>query len=127
MKLTEHRLYGAVSTGGAGTFTSESPVFGLLYAVQWIDGTLADNNTAVLSTINTEGAATVLTLGAGEGDADVVYYPRALACDAAATALTGTAGGDRVCPLVWGTLQLVIASGGTSTSGGCICYVMESD
>jgi len=127
MKLTEHRLYGAVSALGAGTFKSETSVFGLLYAVQWIDGTLANSNTAVLSSINTEGAETLLTLGAGEGDADVKYYPRALTCDAAATALTGTAGGDRVCPLVWGTLQLVIASGGTSTSGGCICYVMESD
>jgi len=125
MKLTEHRLYGAVSTGGAGTFTSETSVFGLLYAVQWIDGTLADNNTAVLSSINSEGAETLLTLGAGEGDADVKYYPRALTCDNAATALTGTAGGDRVCPLVWGQLQLVIASGGTSTLGGCICYVVE--
>ena len=125
MKLTEHRLYGAVSTGGAGTFTSETSVFGLLYAVQWVDGTLADNNTAVLSSINSEGAETLLTLGAGEGDADVKYYPRALTCDNAATALTGTAGGDRVCPLVWGQLQLVIASGGTSTLGGCICYVVE--
>jgi hypothetical protein len=127
MKIKEYRLYGQVSAGGAGTFTSESPVFGLLYAVQWIDGTLADNNTAVLSTINTEGAETLLTLGAGEGDADVKYYPRALVCDASATALTGTAGGDRVCPLVWGNLQLVIADGGVSTYGGCIAYVMESD
>ena len=125
MKLTEHRLYGAVSTGGAGTFTSETSVFGLLYAVQWVDGTLADNNTAVLSTINTEGASTILTLAAGEGDADIMYYPRAIVHDAGATALTGTAGGDRACPLVWGKLQLVIAAGGTSTSGGCICYVME--
>ena len=127
MKLTEYRLYGQVSAGGAKTLTSESAVFGLLYAVQWIDGTLANSNTAVLSSINSEGAETLLTLGAGEGDADVKYYPRALACDNAATALTGTAGGDRVCPLVWGTLQLVIASGGTSTYGGCICYVQESE
>jgi len=125
MKLTEHRLYGTVNASGDGTFKSETSVFGLLYAVQWIDGTLADSNTAVLSTINSEGAETLLTLGAGEGDADVKYYPRALVCDASATALTGTAGGDRVCPLVWGTLQLVIAAGGVSTSGGCIVYVLE--
>ena len=125
MKLREYRLYGAVDASGDGTFTSESGVYGLLYAVQWIDGTLADNNTAVLSTINSEGAETVLTLGAGEGDADVKYYPRALACDAAATALTGTAGGDRVMPVVFGGLQLVIAVGGVSKSGGCIVYVLE--
>lgn len=125
MKLKEYRLYGTVNASGAGTFTSETSVYGLLYAVQWIDGTLADNNTAVLSTINSEGAETLLTLGAGEGDADVKYYPRALACDAAATALTGTAGGDRVCPVVAGKLQLVIASGGVSTSGGCIAYILE--
>lgn len=125
MKLTEHRLYGAVDADGNGVFKSETSVFGLLYAVQWIDGTLADSNTAVLSTINSEGAETLLTLGAGEGDADVKYYPRALVCDASATALTGTAGGDRVCPLVCGTLQLVIAAGGVSTSGGCIVYILE--
>ena len=125
MKLKEYRLYGAVDASGDGTFTSESSVFGLLYAVQWIDGTLADNNTAVLSSINSEAAETLLTLGAGEGDADVKYYPRALVCDNAATALTGTAGGDRVCPVVAGKLQLVIASGGVSTSGGCICYILE--
>ena len=123
MGIKEYRLYGQVSAVGAGTFKSESSVYGKLYAVQWIDGTLADNNTAVLSTINSEGAETLLTLGAGEGDADVKYYPRALACDNAATALTGTAGGDRVCPLVCGQLQLVIASGGTSTLGGCIVYI----
>lgn len=127
MKLKEIRLYGQVNASGAGTFTSEGPVFGLLYAVQWVDGTLADNNTAVLSAINSEAAATLLTLSAGEGDADVMYYPRALMCDAACTALTGSAGGDRALPLVAGRLQLVIASGGVSTLGGCICYVMESD
>lgn len=125
MKLKEYRLYGAVNSSGAGTFKSETPAFGLLYAVQWIDGTLADNNTAVLSVINSEAAETLLTFGAGEGDADVKYYPRALVCDNACTALTGTAGGDRVSPVVQGTLQLVIASGGTSTSGGCIVYVLE--
>jgi len=127
MKLREYRLYGAVDASGDGTFKSTSPAFGLLYAVQWIDGTLADNNTAVLSSTNSESAETLLTLGAGEGDADVKYYPRALVCDASATALTGTAGGDRVMPVVAGTLQLVIAAGGVSTSGGCIVYVMEGD
>lgn len=125
MKLKEYRLYGAVNASGAGTFKSTSPVFGLLYAVQWIDGTLENNNTAVLSTINSEAAETLLTLSAGEGDSDVKYYPRALVHDAACTALTGTSGGDRTMPVVAGTLQLVIASGGVSTSGGCIVYVLE--
>ena len=38
MKIKEYRLYGAVSAAGAGTFVSETSVFGLLYAVQWIEG-----------------------------------------------------------------------------------------
>lgn len=128
MKIKDYRINVTVNADGDGTGYSESGVFGLLYKVQWISGDLADNNTSVLTCDNSsQSDETLLTLGAGEGDTDLVYYPRALACDAAGTALTGTAGGDRVMPLVLGTLKLVIAAGGVSKTGGCIVYVMESD
>ena len=127
MKLKEYRINVTVDADGDGTGYSETSVFGLLYAVQWIDGDLADNNTAVLSTMNNAAAETLLTLGAGEGDNDIKYYPRAVVHDAAATALTGTSGGDRAMPVVAGLLRLVIAAGGVSKTGGCIVYVMEGD
>jgi hypothetical protein len=126
MEIKEYRVNVTVNADGDGTGYSETAVFGMLYKVRWISGDLADNNTSVLSATYTPLAdETLLTLGAGEGDTDLVYYPRALVCDAAGTALTGTAGGDRVCPLVWGKLKLVIAAGGVSKTGGCIAYILE--
>ena len=122
--MEEHRLYGTTETDGSLTVKGDA-VSGKVYAIAWIDGTFADNVTAVISTIENEAATTLLTLAAGEGDDDVVYYPRALACDAGATALTGTAGGDRVRPIAVGKLQLVVAAGGSAKEGGCIVYIEE--
>ena len=124
MKLKEFRLYGTTDSSGDATVTGDA-VDGKVYAVAWIDGDLANNNTAVLSTINHEAATTLLTLAAGEGDDDIVYYPRAVVHDAGATALTGTAGGDRVMPIAIGNLQLVIAAGGSLKSGGCLIFIEE--
>ena len=122
--MREERLYGTTAVGGALTVKG-SAVSGKLYAIAWIDGDFADNVTAVISTINNEAATTLLTLAAGEGDDDVIYYPRALVSDAGATALTGTAGGDRARPLVVGQLQLVVAAGGDLKEGGCILFIDE--
>ena len=124
MKLREVRLYGTTDTSGDLTVTGDA-VFGKVYAVAWIDGTLDDNNTAVLSTINHDAASTILTLEAGEGDDDAIFYPRAIVHDAGAESLTGTAGGDRAEPLAAGNLQLVIAAGGALKSGGCIVFIEE--
>jgi len=123
MKLDERRLYGTTDTSGDLTVNDEGGVFGVLYAVAWIDGTLADNNTAVISTQNHEAAATLLTLGAGEGDDDLPYYPRALVHDQTGGVLTGTAGGDRVMAIAAGTLRLVVVDGGATKEGGCIVYI----
>ena len=123
MKMDERRLYGTTDTSGDLTVNDLSAVSGFLYAIRWIDGDLADSNTAVLSTQDSEIAETILTVGAGEGDDDKWYYPRDLVHDDACTALTGTAGGDRAMRIVDGTLRLVIASGGSKKSGGCIVYI----
>ncbi len=124
MTLIERRLVGTTNSSGAATIVDpEGGIIGKLYAVAWVDGTLVDNNTSVLSVINGDAATTLLTLGAGEGDNDDIKYPRTLVQDLSDTDLTGTAGGDRAMPVVAGTLQLVIASGGDTKTGGCLVYI----
>jgi len=123
--MAEVRLYGTTSAGGALSVEGEAAVCGELVAVVWIDGTFDNNVTAVISTIDHEGASTLLTIGAGEGDNDEIFYPREIVHDMAADVLTGTAGGDRVKPLAVGTPKLVVAAGGNAKSGGCILYIKD--
>lgn len=117
--LRSVRLIGPTNTSGAATITAASGVMGFLEAVEWVDGTLDNNNTAVLSVTNTESEAdlTLLTLAAGEGDADKWYFPRILEHDNGATALL-----TYTKQIINGTLKLVIASGGNTKTGGCIVY-----
>jgi hypothetical protein len=123
--LDSIRLTGTTTAGGAATITAERAVLGLLYAVQWIDGDLANNNTAVLSAVRTDSAVdqALHTQVAGEGDDDGWYYPRVAVHDLSAVGLTydGTRTVNEM-PVINGTLQLVIADGGNAKTGGCIVY-----
>jgi hypothetical protein len=121
--MGEIRLYATTDGSGDATVQASRPVFGLLDAVQWIDGSLADGVDAVISTIGHAASKTLLTLTNANNDA--LYYPRDLVHDAAGAALTGTSGGDRCRPLMVGIPQLVISSGGDTLSGGCILYYSE--
>jgi hypothetical protein len=126
--LDSIRLNVTTDGDGDGTATAERPAFGLLYAVQWIDGDLADSNTAVLSVTNTDSAVdqTLHTQDAGEGDDDTWYYPRSGLHDLSAAALTydGTrAVAGKVA--INGALKLVVAAGGDTKTGGCIVYYMR--
>ncbi len=127
MKIIDIILTGTTNSGGV-TITSTETVKGFLYKVKWVDGDLADAVTAVLSVVETpEGVdETLLTLSNPDANADKNYYPRDLVHDATGTALTGTAGGDRIKPLVVGKLKLVIAAGGDTKTGGCHVYIEEN-
>ncbi len=120
-------LIGTTSTGGAKTVISPETVQGFLYKVKWVDGDLVDAVTAVLSVIETpEGVDEILlTLSNPDANADKNYYPRDVVHNATGGALTGTAGGDRIMPLISGKLELVIASGGSVKKGGCHVYIVE--
>ena len=129
--MEEIRLIGTTAAGGAATITATRPLFGLLYAVEWVDGTLDDNNTAVLSaTLTASGVDQALhTLAAGEGDDDAFWYPRIEVHDLSAVGRFYNDESDEPVidyPLVNGVLELVIAAGGNAKTGGCIVYVMES-
>jgi hypothetical protein len=122
--MREVKLYGTTDASGDLTVNStENAIFGYLYAVRWIDGTFENGVDAVLSTVNHDAAATLLTLT--DANDDAWYYPRSLVHDESGAALTGTAGGDRALPLVCGELKLVVSSGGNKLSGGCIVFIDE--
>ncbi len=126
MTMKEIRLFGTTSSGGAATINATKSILGKLYAIAWIDGDLADNNTAIISTQGHEASQTLMSIGAAEGDNDEIFYPRALVFDEGADVLTGTAGGDRVRMLLVGTPRLVIAAGGDEKTGGCILYYEDN-
>lgn len=109
-------------TSGASTVTGES-VNGFLYAVVWNKGTCDNGVDCTLSTVNSAGAVTLLTLT--DANTSTIYYPRHLMHGEAGAALTGTAGGDRAMPLASGNLKIVIAQGGAAKAGSVTCYIAD--
>lgn len=125
MALRHRVLTGTTDSSGDKVITDTMPVFGFLHSVDWIDGSLDNNNTAVLTvngaaSSNGGAAKTLLTLAAGEGDNDITYYPRELEDDNAATALT-----SYTYPVIDGYLVLTIADGGNAKTGGCIVHYFD--
>lgn len=122
MRLKSRRLNATTDASGDATTNDDYSIFGLLYAIEWIDGTFDNGVDAVISVQSTE-SGTALTLATlTNADDDAMYYPRHLQHSEAGAALTGTAGGDRTRPVLNGTLRLVVSSGGNVKTGGCIVY-----
>ena len=118
-RLIDVQLTGTTNAQGAATINGPA-VFGRLYAVRWIDGTLADGNDAVLSYTDADGSSvTLLTLT--DADIDKMYYPR--------EKVQGNTGADLDTAydlaLVAGPLKLAITGGGSGGIGGCVVYVLE--
>lgn len=109
-------------TSGDATVVGAS-VNGLLHAVVWAKGTCDNGVDCTCSTVNSAGAATLLTLT--DANASAIYYPRHLVHSEAGAALTGTAGGDRTKPLAAGNLKIVVAQGGSAKTGSVTFYVEE--
>lgn len=126
MKLTDVSLQSTSDTGGGMTVNAEKAITGLLYAVEWIDGTFDDGVDAVVTIQNTGSgvAQTVLTLT--DANVDKWYFPR--------TPQHDDTGGDNQYVanfevltqfVVNGTLRLVVTNGGNAKTGGCIVWVQE--
>ena len=121
-------LRGTTDGSGDAVVTSGRSYNGFLTAVEWVDGDLADGNTAVLTVTGSPSgvAQTLHTQVAGEGNADAWYYPRVQVHDLSAVALTiNSTQPYPGYPVVNGRLTLTIASGGASKTGGAIVYVQE--
>jgi hypothetical protein len=108
------------STDGDGAATaSHVPEFAKLYAVEWLDGDLANGVDATVTITNraTGVDRTVLTLT--NADNDAFYHVGAGVYDAAG----GTIAGSYVPVIVDGTLTVTVANGGSAKAGGIRFYL----
>ena len=108
------------SAGGAATVTG-NVAFGKLFAVEYQPGS-TDTGATITLTCEGDASKPLLTKATAE-TSNSWYYPRDLVHAVAdGAALTGTAGGDRTCPILSGALKWVVASGGNAKSGKVIAY-----
>ena len=111
------------ATNLAATVSGEYAICGKLYAIAYLPDTIATDATITVTCDGPFGASKPLLTKASPGTANVWFYPRDLVHAVAdGAALTGTAGGDRTCPLLAGVPKLVVASGGTTFTGRVILY-----
>lgn len=130
MGLRQTQLAVSSATGTGSTTGSES-VLGMLYAIDYIPGTL-DTGATVTVTCESPNTDTntyfshTLLVKATAGTSNVRFYPRELVnATADGAALTGTSGGDRALPLLNGFLKVAVASAGTATAGKVVIYSLE--
>jgi len=108
------------SAGGAAIVTGLA-VAARLYAIEYLPGT-TDTGATVTITCEGDRSKPLLTL-ATAGTSNLLLYPRDLVHAVAnGAALTGTAGGDRTCPLMYGKPKVVISAGGNVASGSVVMY-----
>ena len=108
---------------GSGNNTATIPAFGLLHAVEWVDGDFADGVDSVLSVTNTDSGVDSTLLTLTDANIDAWYYPRVALHDTAGAAVTY----DGTRPIygrfvVNGTLKLTVTSGGDTKTGGAVVY-----
>ena len=111
-----------VEATGAFTSNGKRNILGKLYAILYKPGTLDAGATI---TVTSEGIfSKPLLTKANAGTADALFYPRDILHKVEDGAvLTATAGGDRVQPLINGTIRFVVASGGgTPLTGSIVVY-----
>jgi hypothetical protein len=106
---------------GDATVNHVSTILGKLYSILYKPGTIATGATV---TVTCQGVfAKPLLTKASAGTTDTMYYPRDIPHAVAdGAALTATAGGDRVMPLMNGVPRVVVASGGNGGVGSLILY-----
>ena len=108
-----------VDGSGDGTTTTTESVLGKVYAVQLVDGTIADG---VDITITCEqGSLSIPVLVKANFNTDQIVYPRVLE----ALNTDGTDLGTHTEPLANGYLKAVVAQGGVSKSGAFHVYIDE--
>jgi hypothetical protein len=120
-QLKPMRLVGTTDASGDLVVTAPRALFGWLIAVQWIDGDLADGVDAVLKAVYTPSGVDTTLLTLTDANADAWYYPVTVENDNAGAALT-----TRTLQIIEGTLQLTVADGGDTKTGGCIVYYTDN-
>jgi len=120
----------SITTSAAGAYTSAIATAPgsdldnlgpkLLYAVEWVDGTMDDGVDAVLSVTSTPSGVDKTLLTLTNANDDAWYHPRGVEHDAAGAALT-----TRALSVVYGTLKLVVSAGGNVKTGACWVYLLD--
>jgi hypothetical protein len=110
------------SAGGSASVDGPSSVLGELYAIEYQPGTIDTGATVTVTCKNGVTTKPLLTK-ASAGTSPAIFYPRDLVSAVAdGAALTGTAGGDRCKPVLAGTINVAVASGGNGGIGVVIVY-----
>lgn len=110
----------SVTTAADGTATAYgSAVTGVVYAVQLIDGDLADGVDITITSEN-ENISLPILVNAGF-NTDTIKYPRVLE----SLNTDGTALATYTLPLIYGRTKVVVAAGGNAKTGGVIIYSLE--
>lgn len=98
----------------------------LLEAVDWIDGDFADGVDGTLKAVSRPFGADLTLLTLTDANNDAVYYPRVLAQDNAGADLDTAGDAQYTLQVVDGSLQLTVAQGGATKTGGCVVYLAEA-
>ncbi len=126
MPLKSILLEVTTDAGGDGTATATRAVNGLLYAVQYVDGTLDATADITLSAVNTDSDVDQTFLTITNGANDAWYLPRVPLHDAAGTAVTFDGSNEIYgMAVINGTLKAVVAQGGNAKTGSVIVYYTE--
>lgn len=113
-------LIGTTNSSGDKVLQSTQAVNGLLFGIHEAKGSLVDGVDMTLTVVNSNFTKTILTLTNANTD-HTEYFPR---CNTSGP--TGTANSDNMLPHpVVGKLQLTIAQGGDTKTGGLYAYVVE--
>lgn len=109
-----------VTTAADGTATAYGPaVTGVVYAIQLVDGDLADGVDVTITSENENISIPILVHA--DFNTDLIKYPRVVqSLDTDGSALTSHA-----LPLIYGRTKVVIAAGGNAKSGSVIIYSLE--
>ena len=113
------RLHGTTDASGDAVINSGVKVIGLLHAVEWTDGDLANGVDFVLSQVRDNDAANITLLSVDDANDDAVYYPRYPLVKSDGSAIADQF--DRA--FINGSFRLVIDDGGNAKSGGATVYV----
>jgi len=107
------------ATDGSCTAYGEAAV-GYVYAVQLVDGDLADGVDVTVT--SEEQNLSIPILVKADFNSDQMVYPRV----AQALNTDGTALSTHTFPLCYGRPKVVIASGGSVKSGNVVLYMIEA-
>lgn len=113
-------LIGTTDSDGAAVIQAAHAVNGLLFGFIEDKGSFDDGVDLTLAVVNSEFTATIITLTNADTD-NQAFFPRTDSCGNTGTALIQN---QMAYPVV-GKLQLTVAQGGDTKTGGIYAWILE--